>query len=1311
MGPHQVVDKFIAAYCQTLFEGDDHNLSSAGNDASGKLESVRMIHKIIVSTVDVNSYLNSSRRPSYDCPSLSETLSSLRRKLQDRPGTAEHGNKAIQTIVDARIPVKKAELFHLLDLITDPRPPNTEGYRVDSENPIPRSMNGPEILSTMTGATLPGSDDAADGKMDGWRGDGDWPDPPSMAAPRFQRSRTSSFGHPAPADDPAIFKSPPDAEAALLLVPYHADPGGGRAAFIPPDEEAGALEWRQPGNKPARIPRADRQRQFPAQIKDREPDDRDDRVPRSGHYPSLGRPGFRVTSPDDEVSEILSEYQPAPAKESRRRRTSEALPAHNDRSLPAEDHALGERHHPGQRHDSGDVLTGKSCPPLEEQSSCTPSTSSQHHIRHPPDHTQGGPWKPKETGSLASLHRQLSGRQSRQPPSPSPSVASNDWRQPPLEALEERKRKARNKVSAAMSIFPSPSEAVALVRDVIFCLQGVDGQHIQFVPRYERFLLKREIPVARPIRLLVSRMVAPGNLFMQIHGALSLNFPELLSFGQDGDRKRITLLTERNFCWRTSGGTVLLPEQAPTSEETHATRSYSCFRPCLTSSNHDKHRLSLVVLAFLQAVKDELTSFYKDLGAMENDLTLLETEQHMEHILDNMPAPRLVLSSTTLRKLLVRLRPVLKKIHGLAWLVDVTSGQVGGELLSTVNDARKSGDPNQAFLADTLFNKAAIPLLEWMKDWGFEGKLSRDIYHEFFITCKDDFDDPKVKGYFACWRDNIHINWHMVPTFFREQFVNHFFAVGKMAYFIKLVKGSMHFEKLSTLLALKPPSSNVPPSNIPLTVQQVPLLVAGAFDDVRRVSTAVRAVEEVSLLPSSSATGQECSVEELGLSQPPLGFAGKVDSGPWPSQAYEKFVENLAAAESIHRQDMYVILFKEYHLVDHLVGIKNFLLLGAGDFAEALLDQTSDLLVQRGCVQGIVQSEIDMCVQKAIESSVVGRLPARILNSVKAVRMLVEERFGRSSWDYFALDYQLQGTPISVVLRDELITQYRRIFAFLWKIRRTVKHQHTLWFTTVSNAFLLHFPQVSEVLLQCQSLRCEVLHLLQSLESFFFTDIIQPAFEVMINQVQNNEWTDLDDLISLQEAFIQTLLYGTFLDEWPHPNTFRTVPLESPITSLPSPSLKNRQGTLPDIHSHFLSSSCALPNYFEKHLTGAPLKKGGPKLIDDLLETSWNFALFMDTIQTSAFELVSESFTNDAGPFEESAAEQEIAAVAFAEQHNPCLNELRFTFTQQLYDLLDFLHTMKSKYRSEAVSALLTRLDLNEFYDRLRAIEAPNQET
>lgn len=313
-----------------------------------------------------------------------------------------------------------------------------------------------------------------------------------------------------------------------------------------------------------------------------------------------------------------------------------------------------------------------------------------------------------------------------------------------------------------------------------------------------------------------------------------------------------------------------------------------------------------------------------------------------------------------------------------------------------------------------------------------------------------------------------------------------------------------------------------------------------------------------------------------------------------------------------------------------------------------------------------------------------------IISNLHAIRLTDCEKFGKSSWDFFTLDYDISNNPVSVVIRDELRAQYRRVFAFLWKLRRTTKIQHSTWLTTMHNSFLLSFPEVFDILLEVQSLRNEIMHLLQCLESFIFVDIIQPAFQVLITQIKEDKWQDLDALIDIHESFLQTVLYGAFLDEWPAPNTVGLAPRNDGVLD------RSRvYKTLPDVNSSFLSASCAFPAFSWKQHNGDGCLPDGARLMDALLECASSFAALMvreqtrkrqtfyqDHLQIAAYEIIAGT---DGEPIANDKTKNSPRDPAeFFENHVSRVESIREKFTFQLFEFIDFLKDIKANYRSEA---------------------------
>lgn len=184
--------------------------------------------------------------------------------------------------------------------------------------------------------------------------------------------------------------------------------------------------------------------------------------------------------------------------------------------------------------------------------------------------------------------------------------------------------------------------------------------------------------------------------------------------------------------------------------------------------------------------------------------------------------------------------------------------------------------------------------------------------------------------------------------------------------------------------------------------------------------------------------------------------------------------------------------------------------------------------------------------------------------------MPLEEKFGMSRWDFFVMDYRVDHLPISVVLRERVISELRRCSAFLWSLRRLAYQQERVWFHSMHNAFLLAYPEVRDYLLQSQCPRSEALHSLKCLLTYFYHEVLDPAYNAMMAKLEKpNYRTSIDLSIDAVEEFVQYLKYGLFLLPWPKPK------LQKPQLFIDHQDVRKKFYTEPLPTD--LSHSCVLP--------------------------------------------------------------------------------------------------------------------------------------
>lgn len=133
------------------------------------------------------------------------------------------------------------------------------------------------------------------------------------------------------------------------------------------------------------------------------------------------------------------------------------------------------------------------------------------------------------------------------------------------------------------------------------------------------------------------------------------------------------------------------------------------------------------------------------------------------------------------------------------------------------------------------------------------------------------------------------------------------------------------------------------------------------------------------------------------------------------------------------------IIYTKYHFIDILGALKDFLLMGKGDFIQRIITNGAELLsVPSNSLSG---HQLTNLLQEAVLSTTVRYQlnlsdEHNVLNNLDA--RLLEIGHGNIGWDVFTLDYQLQ-LPISLILNNDMNSHkkdYLKVFNYLWKFKR-----------------------------------------------------------------------------------------------------------------------------------------------------------------------------------------------------------------------------------------------------------------------------------
>ncbi|KAI3733048.1 hypothetical protein L1987_64263 [Smallanthus sonchifolius] len=188
------------------------------------------------------------------------------------------------------------------------------------------------------------------------------------------------------------------------------------------------------------------------------------------------------------------------------------------------------------------------------------------------------------------------------------------------------------------------------------------------------------------------------------------------------------------------------------------------------------------------------------------------------------------------------------------------------------------------------------------------------------------------------------------------------------------------------------------------------------------------------------------------------------------------------AEKRIDKHLMYAI-FNRYKFKYHCLAIKCFVLLGQGDFVQYLMEIMGPVLSEPAKTISLIQ--LSGLLEKAILSSSAQYDDRNILDRLK-VKMMphgVKDK----GWDVFCLHYDIR-VPLNTVFTESVMSNYLRIFSFLWKIRRVEHAVLGAWKTMKPNLSSSHFftklPKAVRLQILLTSRKCQLLCVADHLYEF-----------------------------------------------------------------------------------------------------------------------------------------------------------------------------------------------------------------------------------
>jgi len=239
-------------------------------------------------------------------------------------------------------------------------------------------------------------------------------------------------------------------------------------------------------------------------------------------------------------------------------------------------------------------------------------------------------------------------------------------------------------------------------------------------------------------------------------------------------------------------------------------------------------------------------------------------------------------------------------------------------------------------------------------------------------------------------------------------------------------------------------------------------------------------------------------------------------------EALEAMVNQVAEKTNKHAL---ALLFDKCHFREHCLAIKQFLLLGQGDFIQYLMDMlgpdlskpANQLVNFRHNLTGVLESAIRASSAAHDNLNLSERLGVRIGQHMP----------GDEGWDVFSLEYRVD-LPINTVLRKEVMESYLQLFNFLWRLKRIEYSLTSTWRRQMTSARLgKDLEELQKDFHKGHVLRNEMIHFINNLQYYMMFEVIESAWQELEADMAKAE--DLDQLIVAHQRYIESLMERALL--------------------------------------------------------------------------------------------------------------------------------------------------------------------------------------
>ncbi|KAJ7068312.1 gamma-tubulin complex, component 3 [Mycena amicta] len=462
----------------------------------------------------------------------------------------------------------------------------------------------------------------------------------------------------------------------------------------------------------------------------------------------------------------------------------------------------------------------------------------------------------------------------------------------------------------------------------------------------------------------------------------------------------------------------------------------------------------------------QLTEYYRMIAILESQMSAGANEEE---------------TGLTLRRLDVWINEWRLRMRMMSVCVEGARGAQGGALVNLIHGYTDNGDPFVRKFTDQLLEDVSKPFFATLHKWLFSGELY-DPYSEFFVA--------------------------MDPTLAHMQSLHPSSLTGGIGP-LSGDGGFAGFGDGDDISAEREGGLKLWEAKYQFQEDMLPMFVGETFG--KKIFSTGKSLNFIRY---------SCHDSDWVVTREKMSNTG----GTLKYSDIAGLERSIDAAYQIASRRLFEVFIDKFNLLDHLVALKNYLLLGYGDFADQLMETLGPSLSRPA--NALFRHNLTATLETAIRSSNAQNDPPDVLRRLDA--RMMEYSHGEIGWDVFTLEYKVDS-PIDTVLDPDSIVKYLKLFNHLWQMKRIEGTLNVGWMRISRGArSFLRVPELEPQWHQIRVVMAEMIHFMRQMQAYCQLEVIECSWKVLLDFLNKKEG-DMDAMLDAHRSYLDRMVKKVLL--------------------------------------------------------------------------------------------------------------------------------------------------------------------------------------